>query len=325
MIDFIGKKNWFFAISIIITLIGIVGFFIYGLKMDVQFEGGTIIQLQMKDNDYNVDSVKDLIKDKLKKNADVQSLVTVDSTKSNKKTYMMKVQISKSQKLSSAEINTLMDSIRDSKDFHLDTSVNTSDSVQNIEPSYGNEMRNRGIWAFVIASCLIIAFLALRFRVMGGFAAGVTAVLALIHDAFITLTVYVVFGLPINDSFIAAALTILGYSIHDTIIIFDRIRENSNQMRKSSMEELVNKSINQTLGRSINTVVTVVICILTMYVFAKFYNIVSLAEFTFPLLVGIISGCYSSIFIASPLWVIWKNMVTKNKAAARQSRKKARA
>jgi preprotein translocase subunit SecF len=114
-----------------------------------------------------------------------------------------------------------------------------------------------------------------------------------------------------NESFYCGHLTILGYSMNDTVIIYDRVRENSSLLRKMPIAELVNRSILQTLNRSINTVVTVLISILTVFIFASVYKIHSVTEFTFPLLIGITSGCYSSIFIASPLYVMWKEYKAK--------------
>jgi preprotein translocase subunit SecF len=162
-----------------------------------------------------------------------------------------------------------------------------------------------------VSALLIIIYVWARFSVMSGLSAAIMSVVALLHDVFIMLSVYAIFKVPVNESFIAAALTILGYSINDTIIIYDRIRENSKLIRKSATFELVNKSINQTILRSINTVVTTLIAVATVYVAAAVNNINSLKEFTFPLLVGITSGCYSSIFIASPLWAMWKEHKAK--------------
>jgi preprotein translocase subunit SecF len=132
------------------------------------------------------------------------------------------------------------------------------------------------------------------------------------------LAVYTIFKLPVNESFIAAVLTILGYSMNDTIIIYDRIRENSNQLRRMPIGELVNRSIIQTLNRSINTIVTVLICLISMLVFSLVYNITSITDFILPLIVGIVSGCYSSIFIASPLWILWKESKQKKKIKTKQ-------
>jgi preprotein translocase subunit SecF len=149
------------------------------------------------------------------------------------------------------------------------------------------------------------------------------AIIALLHDVLIMCAVYFIFRIPLNDSFVAAVLTVIGYSMNDTIIIYDRIRENSNLLRKVPIGELVNKSVVQTLNRSINTVVTVLICITTLFIFASINNITSVKDFTLPLIVGISSGMYSSIFVASSLFVVWKESQAKKKIAAKAAKSRA--
>jgi preprotein translocase subunit SecF len=146
---------------------------------------------------------------------------------------------------------------------------------------------------------------------MSGLSAGVFAIIGVLHDLMVMVAVYLIFRLPINESFIAAILTVVGYSMNDTIIIYDRVRENSRMLKKVPLPELVNTSIMQTLNRSINTVVTSLIAITTVFVFAEINGISSMSEFSFPLIIGIAAGCYSSIFIASPLWVMWKESQKK--------------
>jgi preprotein translocase subunit SecF len=151
---------------------------------------------------------------------------------------------------------------------------------------------------------------------MSGLLAGLTAVIALVHDIAIMVSVYAIFNIPVDESFIAAVLTILGYSINDTIVIYDRIRENSKISRKDTIDGLVNKSITQSMSRTINTTVTTVMCVLTIYLFAMYNGIGSIQEFTFPILIGLIAGTYSSIFIASPLWVVFRQREARKKAGA---------
>jgi preprotein translocase subunit SecF len=174
---------------------------------------------------------------------------------------------------------------------------------------------NNKIKAVIISSILIILYIWWRFQVMSGLSAGVTAVLALLHDVAIMISVYLLFRIPWNESFIAAILTILGYSMNDTVIIYDRIRENSKAIKKVGLVVLTNRSINETLSRTINTMLTTFIAIMTVYVFAVVNNIRSIEEFALPLVVGMVSGSYSSIFIASPLWVMWKQVKAKNTPA----------
>ena len=163
-------------------------------------------------------------------------------------------------------------------------------------------MRNNAILAVIIANVLILLYIGWRFE----FKFGLAAIVAILHDVLITLSVYAIFRIPVDTAFIAAILTILGYSMSDTIVVFDRIRENQKFMRSSNVTELANASITQTLRRSIFTVLTVVITLTSVYIFVE-----PIRNFSKPLLVGIIAGCYSSIFIATPMWVILKNRVSK--------------
>ena len=155
-----------------------------------------------------------------------------------------------------------------------------------------------------VACVAMLIYIAIRFE----FNFGLAAIIALLHDGLITLSVYAIFNIPVNSSFIAAMLTILGYSINDTIVIFDRIRENRHSMRRSTPTEIANASINKTLARSINTSLTTLIIIGAVNVFVP-----TVREFSFPLLIGIAGGAYSSIFIASPIWVLLQNRKPKNK------------
>ncbi len=147
----------------------------------------------------------------------------------------------------------------------------------------------------------MLIYVGMRFE----FRFGAAAILALVHDVLITLSVYAIFQIPVNSPFIAAILTIIGYSINDTIVIFDRIRENQKNMRRKSIEEVANISITQTMRRSINTSLTTLITIVCVYIFVP-----TVRDFSFPLIIGIATGTYSSIFIASPIWVLLKK---KNK------------
>ena len=187
--------------------------------------------------------------------------------------------------------------------YTLDDSALVSETQ--IGPSVGKELSRNAIIAVLVACVAMLVYIAIRFE----FTFGVAAIGALIHDVLITLSVYAIFDIPVNSSFIAAMLTIVGYSINDTIVVFDRIRENNHSMRRSNPAEIANKSINKTLARSINTSLTTLIIIGAVNVFVP-----TVREFSFPLLIGIAAGAYSSIFIASPIWVILKNKMNKKKS-----------
>jgi len=299
MVDLIGKRYYLFGLSALIIIAGIVGYIVHGgFNLDIQFEGGAIVSIQMDDNKTDATKAQEIVSKAINKK------VTAQKSEVGKEGINMLVLnvAEKKQTLTEAEISKIIDVV--GKNFKA--KKDAQPEIRNVSPFIGDELKKNAMVAVVIVSILIILYIWFRFRSMSGPSAGVMGIVGLLHDAAIMLSVYSIFDIPMNESFIAAILTILGYSMNDTIIIYDRIRENTGLLRKVPIAELVNKSILQTLNRSINTVVTVLISCITVWGFAVYYNIESVQEFTFPLIVGIASGCYSSIFIASPLWVMWK-------------------
>lgn len=319
MIDLIGKKYYFFALSGLLILAGIIGFLVNGVKLDIQFQGGTRIQVQMPDDNYDPEKAVELVKTELGKTATVMKSQTYNAKNKDEKLNLMVVDIASSETLDQAQRTKILTAIRSEFKVKDDAEVN----INSIEPFIGKEIRTKAVYAVIWASILIILYVWWRFKVMSGLSAGVMAIVALLHDVLIMCAVYFIFKIPLNESFVAAVLTVIGYSMNDTIIIYDRIRENSNLLRKVPIGELVNKSVVQTLNRSINTVVTVLICIITLYIFASLNNITSVKDFTLPLIVGIASGMYSSIFVASSLFVVWKESQAKKKIAAKTAKSKA--
>ena len=159
-----------------------------------------------------------------------------------------------------------------------------------------------------MAAVIMILYVAIRFRKIGGLSAGVMAVVALIHDLIIVYFVFVLFRMPLNDNFIAVVLMILGYSLNDTIVIYDRVRENRRKSGpKVTITEIVNNSLNQCFTRTICTSITTIIAIGSVLVVSLIYGISSIISFALPMMIGLISGSYSSVCIAAPLWVMWKN------------------
>ncbi len=316
MVDLIGKRKYFFALSIIILVTGIVGYFINGVQLDIQFQGGTIIQIQMPDDNYDTAKAEEVVRSTINKKATVQKSSTINVEKAGSKLYLMVLNIASQDTLDEAQRTTVIDALK--KEFNV--SPDAQITVNSIEPFIGDEIKKNALYAIFWSSLIIILYVWWRFKVMSGLSAGVMAIIALLHDVLIMLAVYILFKIPLNDAFVAAVLTVIGYSMNDTVIIYDRIRENSNLLRKTPIAELVNRSVVQTLNRSINTVVTVLICIITVFVFASINNIVSIKDFTLPLIVGISSGMYSSIFIASSLYVVWKEHQLKAKIAAKAAK-----
>ncbi|NSW89993.1 MAG: protein translocase subunit SecF [Firmicutes bacterium] len=318
MIDLMSKRKWFFVLPIIIILAGIIGLIINGLNYDIQFQGGTIIQIEMNDSNFDVNKIGVILTEMLNKKVSSQKIQAYNPQNEDEKINILMLKVPGSDTLSDAEVNSIIDML--SKDYNAKRIY----QMQNVQPFIADEIKQKGIKAILVASVLIILYIWWRFSTISGLPAALTALIALIHDAFIMLSAYTIFQIPLNESFIAAVLTILGYSLNNTIIIYDRIRENSNKMRKVPVDELVNKSIIQTLRRTINTSVTTIIAIFIVYIFAALNNIQSVKEFAFPLIIGLIAGTYSSLFIAPTLWMMWKQKESKERIVAKQVKAKAR-
>lgn len=286
MFKIVEKSKIWFSISLAIILIGVVLMCTRGLNFGIDFKGGTKLVVELGDNfdKVEVDNiVKEYASDAVTK--------TVEGTQ-----YEIK-----STELDETKTAELFDALKEK--YTLDDSALVSETQ--IGPSVGKELSRNAIIAVLVACVAMLVYIAIRFE----FTFGIAAIGALIHDVLITLSVYAIFDIPVNSSFIAAMLTIVGYSINDTIVVFDRIRENNHSMRRSNPAEIANKSINKTLARSINTSLTTLIIIGAVNVFVP-----TVREFSFPLLIGIAAGAYSSIFIASPIWVILKNKMNKKKS-----------
>ena len=177
-----------------------------------------------------------------------------------------------------------------------------------VDATMGGKFFAKCMVAIALAAVLLILYVAFRFKKIGGLSAGVTALIALVHDVLLVYFAFVIFGFSINDIFIAVILTILGYSLNDTIVIYDRIRENrklSPTKSPDALPAIVNKSLNQTMTRSVLTSLTTFMALLVIYIVAAVYGISSVQSFALPMMVGTIVGCYSSLCIAAPLYTMW--------------------
>ncbi|MHB2021080.1 MAG: protein translocase subunit SecF, partial [Candidatus Xenobia bacterium] len=190
-------------------------------------------------------------------------------------------------------------------------------SIESNDPVIGKELLSSGLYALGIA--LILQLFYITFRFGNQWSYGIAADIALVHDIIIMVGFYILFNRQIDSPFLAALLTVIGYSVMDSIVIFDRIRENVKLNRKANFEETVNKSVNETMTRSINTLMTVLLCLFALYFFGE----VTLRNFAFALLVGITSGGYSSIFIASPILVVWDKKAKLREAEMARERRVA--
>ena len=288
---FMKYKFVLFAVSAAIFIIGGIFAGIHGgFNLGMDFTGGAQIWADMG-KAYSTQDVK-AVMDKY----DNAATITTAGDK------QQEVIVKTSHLFTNAERAEVQASFKDK--FGVDASHLQFDTIGAV---VGAELRNQAIIAMALAMVGIMIYVSFRFE----WRFGLAGILALFHDLLMMFTVYWVLDIPVNSSFIAAILTIIGYSINDTIVIFDRMRENMKLQRKWEPESLADDAINATLARSINTVMTVLICVAALY----FLGVPSIKEFALPLLVGIASGCYSSIFIASPIWVLLKGTKKKKVAA----------
>ena len=305
--DFVGKRKIFFGISLVLIVVAIVSFFTKGFEQDIEFKGGTIIDIDL-DQQVNNTDIENIVKEVVtNEQPRVQKSEQKDETGNVIKSG---VSISTSA-LDEEQKNAIISKVAEKYGIE---DIDSKATFRTVKPTFGDEMKSRAIIATAISLVAIIVYIAFVFKKVGGLAAAITAFIKLIHDLIITLMVYSVFGLPLNTTFVAALLTILGYSIDDTVIIYDRIRENEKNNRKMEMPELINMSINQTLRRTLFTSLSVMVALALLYGFSVYYNVGSVQEFSLPLLIGMIAGTYSSIFIASNLWAEW--MLYKNSKKA---------
>lgn len=298
-IDFIKNKKYYFGISLGVILIGIIFNFIFGTELDIQFTGGAIAKYSYI-NEVEETQLKEVIQNATNEIVAIQ--ISKDMTSDNGGN-VVSIEFSNNSEISLDQqkelTSQLTESFPDNEFEQLE--------ISSVDSTMGRTFFLKCMTAIGIASVLMVLYVAFRFRKISGLSAGVMALVALVHDVIMVYFSFIIFKMPLDDNFIAVVLMILGYSLNDTIVIYDRIRENKKIMdKKTPLRDLVNHSINQTLKRTLNTSISTLIAILTVLVVALIFNLSSVVSFALPMSIGIISGCYSSICIASPLWVMWK-------------------
>ena len=286
MINFVGKKNIFFIVSGAIILLGMIAFAIFGgLNLDLDFQGGTAIRMELG-QDFNDEDVRKLVSDTIGGHT-----VAVQKAGTNKtEAYIKTVEIDTETR------DKVVEAIKEK--YSLDQ--NALLEANNVSASASTKLITDAFKATGWAVVFMLIYITFRFNIRSGLA----AVLGLVHNILIMLSVYAIFQIPVNSSFIAAVLTIVGYSINDTIVVFDKIRENKKHDRRSEFAVVANTSLNQTLTRTLNTSLTTLFTILTLYVL----GVASIREFALPIIIGVIVGTYSSICIATPLWVVLRGV-----------------
>ncbi|MBQ3988369.1 MAG: protein translocase subunit SecF [Ruminococcus sp.] len=309
VLDFTGKKKIFFGISLGIIVIGIICNFIFGTTLDIQFSGGATLTFSYQ-GDIKQDELHDFIQEKTTDRITTAfSSDLVGGTGNN-----VTVQFSGNDAIDQNIRPTLQAALQEK---YPEASFVCLEE-NSVDASMGLSFLLKCLVAVAIASVLMVLYVTIRFKKIGGLSAGVMALVALFHDVALIYFLYVIFRWPIDSNFIAVVLMILGYSLNDTIVIYDRVREQRKLMgRKVSIDAVFNVSSTKTMRRTIMTSVTTLAAILTVYVVASVFNIASVKGFALPMMIGVISGCYSSLCIAGPLWVMWRNHKAAKKAAAK--------
>jgi preprotein translocase subunit SecF len=297
--NIVGHKNWYFALSLLVIVPGIVAMILWGLNLSIDFTGGSRLTLSFNDvvSDKQIQTVNKAFEQAKIKVASIE--------KSNKLIFVRTSPIDQDQ---NNKFNSIL--LKDYKDVKVQ-------EFETIGPVVGQETTLNALKAVGIASILIILYITWSFRQVpkpaSSFRFGVCAVIALIHDALVVVGIFAILGhfldIEIDSLFVTAILTIIGFSVHDTIVVFDRIRENLRRMGGSDFSKTVNDSIIQTIDRSLNTSLTVVLVLVALLLFGG----ESVRWFVVALLIGMVSGTYSSIFNAAPLLVLWQEIVDKKK------------
>lgn len=311
LVRFTKFSKVFFGISLGIILIGIICNFVFGTQLDIQFRGGSYIKYSYV-GDVDTDKLKDVIQTNTKQ--EVTMSISSDILSNSKKgdAYTIRVEFAGTKAISTNEQKKLTQTVQ--KAFP-DNNFKVLEASA-IESSMGSKFLLKCLTAVAIASILMVLYVTIRFRKIGGLSAGVMALVALFHDVAMIYFMYVIFQLPIDSNFIAVVLMILGYSLNDTIVIYDRVREERRNFgAKEDIGYVFDYSATKVLRRTIFTSLTTLMAIGTVLVVSMIFNISSVTSFALPMMIGVISGCYSSVCIAGPLWVMWQKHKKKAKAS----------
>ncbi len=312
MIDFVGKRKIFFIISIALVAVTLLGSLFLGLNLDIQYKGGTMLTYSYT-GDINKDDFLSKVQEVVGGSAAIQESSDLATGSTN-----LVVSLASTSGLSADKQVELTDAL--SQTFAANN-IHT-ESISNVNASIGREFFLKSLVAVLFAAIVMVVYIGFRFKRISGWSAGVMAVIALVHDIIAVVAVFVFFRLSVDANFMAVVLTILGYSINDTIVIYDRIRENRRIYgQKLPVGELVNKSINQSMKRAIVTTVTTVMALVVIAVVTLIFNVTPIVTFVFPLIIGLLSGTYSSVCLVPCMWVMWQEYRAK-KAGQSDAKKK---
>lgn len=286
-VDILGKRKIWYTVSITVIAIGLLFLLINGLNLGIDFNGGTLMEFSFADN-VTAEEVRGVLE---------RIEVAGDSKIQQSEAAGEHGVLIRAKTLESEEIVRVDNAIKE--EFESAEMLRT----EMVGPTIGRELRINALLAMIAASIAIVAYISFRFE----FRFAAVSIITLMHDVLITIGIFAILGREVNTPFVAALLTIVGYSINDTIVIFDRIRENMKMMHKVPFIKQANSAVVDTLPRSINTSITTLITILAIY----FFGGASIQTFMLALFIGMFAGTYSSIFVASPLLVTWQERISK--------------
>ena len=296
-VNFVGLRKRFLTFSACLMVAIVLCAVVLGVHLDTEFTGGAMITLSYE-NSFEMSAVQKTASEALGSNG--LTLQTGENVATGEQT--LKISMPGTETVTTDEVQTLLDSLNES---YPDNSF-AQLSLSNVSAAMGTKFLQKSLVAVVFALVLILAYIAYRFKKIGGLTGGMMAVLALLNDLMVVFGTFVLLRAPLDGNFIAAMLTILGYSINDTVVVYDRIRENRGLLgKKASFEELVNHSVNQSARRTIITTVTTVMALGVMCIVSKLYGLDSIFTFAFPLMMGMLSGVYTSLCVSTSAWVAW--------------------
>ena len=308
-IDFNKALNKVLIVYAALFLAGIIIAAVFGVDLDINFRGGTRITYS-----YTGDIADSDIESAVKDNID-GSFEINQSTSIAGDTQTFSISLAGRSSLSAENQEAITSSLEEA---FPDNEVEIYDS-NSVSPTIAGTFLLKSLVAVIITAVLVIIYVGIRFKKIGGVSAAVTALCALVLDILVTFFICVFFRLQIDSNYIAVVLTILGYSLNDTIVIYDRIRENKSLYPDLETPDLVNKSINMVKIRNLVTTVTTFLAVITIVVISELYGLTTLRTFAIPMAFGIVSGCISSLFVSGPLWVLWLKF--KEKRAAKKASK----
>lgn len=290
--DFCSKKKMILIIAIFVAVALVAGIVIRGVNFAIEFKGGTVLTYDYT-GDIDTNTVQSSVNEVTGVPVSVRSGESLDSGGKQ-----LTISFTSDEGLNADRQHELTEKLQSS---FPDNNLSLFDS-NDVSPSSGREFLLKCLVAIIFAAIVIIIYIAIRFKKIGGWSAGVCSVLALCHDLVVALAASILFGFEFNSNIVAVILTILGYSINNTIVIYDRIRENRSLYPKASLNELINMGCSQSLTRSIRTSITTIGTMLVVTIVVLVSGYTSLLSFSVPLVFGLISGTYSSIFVATVTW-----------------------